>query len=71
MDLSKYPKNASCKICKTRNDYLSPLAICFECKKKFCFDHITCLQVNDKMDENDEVRDICDNCLVGSAYHRL
>ena len=50
---------------------MNPMARCFECKKKTCFDHITAGQIKDSMKENDEVRDICGKCLKKEGYKDL
>lgn len=47
------------------------MAKCWECKKKFCFDHIWGGQLNNKMGENDEIRDICDNCKKVYKYKTI
>jgi len=45
--------------------------VCNECKKKFCFDHIYGLQINDKMEENEPVKDICEKCKKEHCYRTL
>lgn len=57
-----------CFRCRSVRSYTNPLAICFECKQKFCFDHIFGGQVNAIMERNEEVRDICDNCKEKFGY---
>ena len=59
---------ARCTKCNSVRTYLNPLAKCFECMKKFCFDDINCLQVNNAMKENDEARHICDECKEKYEY---
>jgi len=58
-----------CSICNTPRSYMNPMAKCWECEKKFCFDHIYGLQINDKMALTDEVRDICEECKKKYNYH--
>ena len=58
-----------CHVCQTTQRYMNPMARCFECKKKFCYDHILGGMVCPSMKENEEVRNICESCKVG--YHSL
>jgi len=51
-----------CSICNTPYSYGNPIAKCWECKRDFCFDHIFGSQVNNQMEENDPLRNICDKC---------
>jgi len=58
-------------ICNKCKQKASPRAICYECKKIFCFQDIWGGQVNDKMKETDEIRDICDSCKEKYNYRLL
>ena len=57
-----------CAKCNKKRTYLNPLAKCYKCGQKFCFDHINCLQVNNKMKNTDELREICDECKYEHEY---
>lgn len=57
-----------CSVCNSRQDYTNPACKCYECRLIFCYDHIHSLQVNDKMGENDELRDICEECQKKYGY---
>jgi len=67
--LKKIPRT-KCAKCGSKQHYTNPMAKCFECKKKYCFDHIWGIQVNNKMKENDELRNICDECKKKHGYRR-
>ena len=70
----EFPKNIvsrPCKICGHKANYSNPLTTCFECKNRFCYQHITSMQVTKKMKEGDSVRDICDSCIKDSEYYHL
>jgi len=69
--LIKKVGRARCSKCRTFRRYENPIAICWECKNRFCYDHINCLQVNSSMKENDEVRYICDKCKIEHEYRTL
>lgn len=60
-----------CNVCGSSRSYLNPFSSCFECKKRFCFDHIWGGQVNSKMKDNDWIRDICDECRDKHKYKTL
>lgn len=62
---------AKCAICGTKRNYTNPMAKCWECQKKYCFDHIFCGQVKVGMKETEEVRDICDNCRDKCGYRSM
>ena len=66
--LSELPR-ASCSKCGSLRSYLNPMAVCFECGKKFCFDHIFTCQINSEMTENEPIRDVCDECRDKFEYH--
>jgi len=63
--------NARCFKCHSFKRYENPMAVCWECGNKFCYNHINCLQVNSKMKETDEVRRVCDNCKAEHGYNTL
>gem|GEM_PF-1614196 len=67
----KYPDRGRCATCDSRRSYTNPLARCWECKRKFCYDHIWGLQVNGTMSQNEEVRNICDDCKKLKGYRNL
>lgn len=70
-DLKKIPPTR-CAKCKSAKSYGNPMAKCFECKKKFCYDHILGGQYHSKrMSENHELRDICDSCKDSFGYISL
>jgi hypothetical protein len=58
-DRLKNIKRSRCTICKTEQRYSNPMATCFECRKKFCFDHIKGGQVTKGMGMNELIRDVC------------
>ena len=60
-----------CSECRSRRSYTNPLGKCWECKKKYCFDHLYSLQVNAEMSENEEVRSVCESCRKAHGYWRL
>ena len=64
-------RRTRCFKCHTYKRYENPMAICWECRNKFCYNDINCLQVNLKMKENDEVRHICDQCKEEHGYITL
>ena len=68
--LKNIPRS-KCGTCKKIISHNIPMVRCFECKIKYCFDHIYCNQINDKMKENDMLRDICDKCKEKYGYRRL
>lgn len=47
------------------------MAICYECRKKFCYDHIFGGQINDEMGENDSIRDVCAICKKLKGYRDM
>jgi len=53
-----------CQICKTFRSYENPVAKCYWCGKKYCFDHITCGYMRKNQPLNEELHDICDICLA-------
>jgi hypothetical protein len=57
-----------CAKCKSFRSYQNPVARCFECGKKFCFQDIYPVQVNDTMKDTDEARNICDACKEEFGY---
>lgn len=61
--LKTIPKTR-CSSCNTPRNYSNPMTVCFWCNKKFCFDHITCGYLRKNQPENEELHDICDQCLA-------
>lgn len=70
VELAFIPTSKCAKCHKVRR-YQNPLARCWECKQKFCYNDINCLQVNSTMKETDEVRNICDECKKNYRYQKL
>ena len=72
-DWSKIKKNAQigCFNCRSKRSYGNPFWKCFECKKRFCADCIWGGQIKKGMRENEEVRDICDDCKKEKDYNNL
>jgi len=62
---------AKCAVCQSGRQYTNPLAKCFECKKKFCFDHINGGQLNKKMKSNETIRDVCADCVKKFNYYDI
>ena len=70
--LRKYPKVVRrCSICNTPRTYTNPVWKCDQCGKFFCFDHLHGGQVNDKMKENEEVKNICKECKMKYGYYKI
>ena len=69
-NLKNRPKS-QCFTCNSSRSYTNPMAKCWECEKKYCFDHIYSGQMNNGMKENDELRDICDNCKNKYEYNLI
>lgn len=68
--LRNIPKSR-CSVCDSPRSYTNPMERCFECKKKFCFDHIFTMQVKPNMKNGDPVRDICEKCKTKYNYKNL
>ena len=64
-------RRTRCFKCHSYKRPENPMAMCWECRNKFCYKHINCLQVNSKMKETDEVRHICDRCKEEHEYKTL
>ena len=64
----KATPRGKCYKCAQPRNYITPLARCHSCRKRFCFDDINSGQICASMKENDEVRDICDNCKKEKGY---
>ena len=64
-------RRTRCFECRSYKRYENPTAMCWECRNRFCYNHINCLQVNSKMKETDEVRHICDKCKAEHGYNTL
>jgi hypothetical protein len=62
---------ARCSECGSWRSYTNPMARCWECKKKFCYGHVWCGQINDNMGPSDVVRNICGSCQIASNYRCL
>jgi len=71
IDKLKNIPHATCAKCKRKRSHTNPMARCDECGKKFCYDHIQCMQFKDGMRESDELRDICDDCKQLHGYRNF
>ena len=60
-----------CSICNTPRSYMNPVWKCESCLKLFCFSHLIAGQINDKMKENDETRNVCKSCKEKYSYYSL
>ncbi len=69
--LREFYKTARCSKCNTIRRYENPLERCYECREKFCYDHIVCGQFNSSMRNNDAVRDLCRECQSKYNYKSL
>lgn len=70
LKLASLPRTR-CTKCGSVKSYTNPMAKCFECKKKFCFDDINCLQFKKGMKQTDELRDVCDACKDKYSYQHF
>jgi len=60
--LKSLPKT-KCTKCGSAKCHTNPMAKCFLCGRKFCFDHVTCgVEIKDQ-NPNEELKDVCDFCL--------
>lgn len=62
---------AKCFKCNSMRAYTNPIEKCFECKQKFCFQHLFGGQVNSSMGKNDEIRNVCGGCRKKFKYRTL
>jgi hypothetical protein len=60
-----------CTKCGRMRSYTNPHAKCFECKRKFCYDHISCLQIKEGMRKNEATRSVCEECIEIHKYTML
>lgn len=60
-----------CFVCGSVRHYTNPVEKCFECKKRFCYEHLWGGQVNEEMKENDEVKKVCEKCRKEFNYYSL
>ena len=65
--LPRTPK-PRCLVCRRPQAYTNPIATCYECRKKFCFDHILGTQVRAGMGEGESARDVCAPCGKEKKY---
>lgn len=70
MDWTKL-KKLKCKICDKGQSSTNPIAKCFECGGRFCYDHIYGGQINKEMKKTDPIRDICSECKNKLSYFNL
>lgn len=68
--LAKIPQSR-CFVCNSPKSYTNPVEKCFECKRKFCYDHLWGGQVNAEMTPNQQVRQVCDECRKKHNYNTL
>lgn len=61
--LKKY-KRPRCTECNSVRTYTNPLAKCYLCQNKFCFDHIWSGQVLQELGINHECVELCDSCKI-------
>jgi|AntAceMinimDraft_17_1070374.scaffolds.fasta_scaffold47713_3 hypothetical protein len=71
LDCLKQYGRGRCKKCGKVQSYTRPLGRCFECGEKFCYEHLNSGQVNNEMDENEEIRNVCDKCKEKHGYYSL
>lgn len=62
-DKLKALPRTKCAKCGSAKFYTNPMAKCFSCGRKFCFDHITGGVEIKGQNPNEELKDICDFCL--------
>lgn len=60
-----------CFKCNSVRSHTSPITKCWECKKKFCYNHIFGGQINKGMKKNNCIRDICDECKKEKNYYLI
>lgn len=60
-----------CTKCKRKRSYTNPIVKCYECGKRFCFDHIFGGQVNRAMKEINPIRDTCIDCKKMYGYFHV
>lgn len=64
-------KSPGCATCGGTRSYMNPFAKCYECKKRFCYDHIFGGQLLKTMKENEPIRDVCDECKKKFGYYNI
>ena len=64
--LASLPR-AVCSVCHSKRSYGNPMAKCWECGKKFCFDHLWGGLFKKGMKLTETLRDVCDKCK--EKYH--
>jgi hypothetical protein len=69
--LKGHPHRAQCSKCGSKRSYTNPMTICYECRKKICYDHVFSGQINDGMGENDSIRDVCAICKKLKGYRDM
>ena len=62
--LNSLPR-ARCFKCKKFRYYTNPLAQCYSCGQKFCYDHIHGGHYSKGIKASEELKDVCDKCLEG------
>lgn len=66
-ELRRKPKT-TCFQCHSIKSYTNPMERCWECKNKFCYDHIACLQHKEGMSECTPLRSVCAECRKSQGY---
>ncbi len=67
-NMLKNRKKAACFKCNSKKSYTNPMEKCFECKEKFCFDHIIGGLSKEGMSQNEEFRSTCERCKKDHDY---
>ena len=60
-----------CAKCNSIKSYTNPMARCFECKKRFCYDDIWGGLLKQGMGKNEELRKACEKCKEKYEYENL
>lgn len=60
-----------CAKCRSKRSYGNPMAKCYQCGKKFCFDDIWGGLYRKGMGLNESLRDVCDKCKEKFNYKQL
>ena len=60
-----------CFKCRSIRSYKNPMGRCYECKNKFCYDHLHSLQFKEGMSQSEELRSLCEKCKITHNYQTL
>ena len=69
--LKSFKSHNKCKKCGKGRSYTNPLDKCFECKERFCFEHLYGGAVKDGMKQNEPIRTVCESCFATHKYHSI